>query len=169
MHLKDTVICDLDGTIADGRWRLHLLPPPERRHLDEAWAEFNLAGLNDPPIQDTIDIVNALALTYRIVILTGRGAIAREVTEQWLEENGVLYDKLIMREIGDCRQDTEVKRAALEDISIENIVCAFDDLPHIVEFMRSLGITVYEVTKYEDNHEYVHANAKYKDGEYKDD
>lgn len=169
MQLKDTVVVDLDGTLADGRWRLHLMPPPERRHLDEAWAEFNLAGIDDPPFQDTIDIVNALALTYRIIILTGRGAIAREVTEQWLEDNGVVYDKLIMREIGDCRQDTEVKRTALEDIGLDNIVCAFDDLPHIVDFMRSLGLTVYEVTRYEDGHDYVRANAKYKDGEYQDE
>lgn len=161
MNLRDTVVCDLDGTLADGRWRLHLLPTPETRNLDAAWAEFNLAGADDPPFQDTIDIVNALALTYRIVILTGRGAVARDVTEQWLEEHGVVYDKLVMREVGDCRKDTEMKLSALEDIGIENIVCAFDDLPHIVDFMRSLGITVYEVTRYDDNHEYVHANAKY--------
>lgn len=166
MNLKDTVVVDLDGTLADGRWRLHLLPTPERRHLDEAWAEFNLAGADDPPFQDTIDIVNSLSLTYRIIILTGRGAVAREVTEQWLDDHGVVYDKLIMREIGDCRKDTDFKRAQLEDIGIENIVCAFDDLPHIVDFMRGLGITVYEVTRYEDNHEYVHANAKY-DGDKK--
>jgi FMN phosphatase YigB (HAD superfamily) len=166
MNLKDTVVVDLDGTLADGRWRLHLLPTPERRHLDEAWAEFNLAGADDPPFQDTIDIVNSLSLTYRIIILTGRGAVAREVTEQWLDDHGVVYDKLIMREIGDCRKDTDFKRAQLEDIGIENIVCAFDDLPHIVDFMRELGITVYEVTRYEDNHEYVHANAKY-DGDKK--
>nr|UVX49284.1 MAG: acid phosphatase [Bacteriophage sp.] len=156
----------MDGTLADGRWRLHLLPTPERRHLDEAWAEFNLAGADDPPFQDTIDIVNSLSLTYRIIILTGRGAVAREVTEQWLDDHGVVYDKLIMREIGDCRKDTDFKRAQLEDIGIENIVCAFDDLPHIVDFMREMGITVYEVTRYEDNHEYVHANAKY-DGDKK--
>ena len=166
MNLKDTVVVDLDGTLADGRWRLHLLPTPERRHLDEAWAEFNLAGADDPPFQDTIDIVNSLSLTYRIIILTGRGAVAREVTEQWLDDHGVVYDKLIMREIGDCRKDTDFKHAQLEDIGIENIVCAFDDLPHIVDFMRGLGITVYEVTRYEDNHEYVHANAKY-DGDKK--
>ena len=166
MNLKDTVIVDLDGTLADGRWRLHLMPPPERRHLDEAWAEFNLAGIDDPAFQDPSDIVNALALTYRIVILTGRGAIARKVTEDWLEQNGVVYDKLIMRDIGDCRQDTEVKRAALEDIGLENIVCTFDDLPHICDFMRDLGLTVYEVTRYPEDSEYVHANAKYKDGKY---
>lgn len=166
MNLRDTVVCDLDGTLADGRWRLHLLPSPERRHLDEAWAEFNLAGADDPPFQDTIDIINSLSLTYRIIILTGRGAVAREVTEQWLDDHGVVYDKLIMREIGDCRKDTDFKHAQLEDIGIENIVCAFDDLPHIVDFMRGLGITVYEVTRYEDNHEYVHANAKY-DGDKK--
>lgn len=166
MQLKDTVVVDLDGTLADGRWRLHLMPPPEKRHLDEAWAEFNLAGIDDPAFQDTVDIVNALALTYRIIIVTGRGAIAREVTEDWLEQTGVVYDKLIMREIGDCRQDTEVKRSALEDIGLDNIVCAFDDLPHICDFMRDLGLTVYEVTRYPEDNEYVHANAKYKDGKY---
>ncbi len=158
----DTVIVDLDGTLADGRWRIGLMPPPDQRHIDTAWLEFNRMAAWDFPITGTVDVVRALAEAgYRIVILTGRGAATREITEQWLENWAVPYDKLIMREVGDCRPDTEIKLEALESLGgPEYVLCAFDDLPHIVDLWRSKGITTYEVTRYEPDDHYVQANQK---------
>lgn len=149
---RPVVIVDLDGTLSDGRWRLHLLPDESTRHLDSAWATFNLAAADDPAFKDTIDVVNNLGMFCEIIILTGRGAIAREVTEVWLAQNGVDYDQLIMRDIGDSRKDTVVKAEIINELRSKGrkILCAFDDLPHIVDMFRSMGITTYEVTRYED-------------------
>lgn len=144
--MKDIVIVDLDGTLACGQHRLHLLPSVENRHLTECWDEFNLACAGDAPIEDTIAIVNSLyAQGYHIVILTGRCDVAKEFTVEWLQLHDVCYDQLIMRKAGDHRQDIVLKEAVLREIGLDKIICAFDDLPHVVSHIRSLGITCYHV------------------------
>ncbi|CBY88561.1 hypothetical protein [Pantoea phage LIMEzero] len=150
---RPVVIVDLDGTLSDGSWRLHLLPDEQHRHLDAAWATFNLAASDDPAYTDTIDVVNNLGMFCDIVILTGRGAVARAITENWLDKHGVDYDQLIMRAIGDSRKDTVFKAEVVNELRSQGrkILCAFDDLPHIVDMFREMGITTYEVTRYTDH------------------
>lgn len=144
--MKSKVIVDLDGTLACGQHRLHLLPSQENRHRTECWDEFNLACSNDAPITDTIKIVNSLFKQgHEVIILTGRCDVAKDLTIQWLEKHRVHYDRLIMREAGDHRQDIVLKESILREIGIDTILCAFDDLPHVVSHIRGLGITCYHV------------------------
>lgn len=144
------VIWDLDGTLADGRHRLHLLPTKDYDKT-ESWTEFNLAAVDDLPFRDNIELCNSLwEAGYHIVILTGRSDIAREVTEYWLDEFCVGYDELVMRKQSDNRKDTVIKEEYLHSIGLENILCCFDDLPHIAYHLRSLGLTCHLVTHYEE-------------------
>lgn len=147
--MKRTVIFDLDGTLADGRHRLHALPKVDP-HLPRSWDEFNKLAIYDKPIQDNISLCNALYMNWDVVILTGRNEIVRAETEQWLYENGVRYDELIMRSLDDDRKDIHTKEEVVKRIGVENILCAFDDLPHVVKHFRSLGITTHQVTEHED-------------------
>lgn len=142
------IIFDLDGCLSDGKHRLHLLPPYEKRGDTNAWVEFNLASGSDLPIQDNIDLLNILALTHRIVILTGRGAVAKDVTLEWLDKHGVNYDNIIMRGENDHRPDVEYKESILKPMK-DHIVCCFDDLEHVAKHIRSLGITCHLTTHYE--------------------
>lgn len=170
-HKRKAVIFDLDGTLRNGQHRLHLMPPPELRGIDSAWDEFNLAAEHDEPIKDTIDVLLDLGMFNDIFILSGCGAIAERITKDWLERHGVIYDRLMMRQIGDCRVDTLVKEDMIRQLQTEGyeIRCAFDDLPHICDHFRAMGITTYEVTRYADaaehprkgsTHPYVAANYK---------
>lgn len=149
-----TVVFDLDGTLACGKHRLHLLPHKDSAQVTQSWNEFNLAAGADEPIQDNIDLCNNLCNNmcepHNIVILTGRCAIARQITVQWLALNGVCYDTLIMRPEDDHRPDTEFKEEELRKIGLENILCAFDDLEHVAKHMRSLGVTCHLVTHYDE-------------------
>lgn len=147
--MKKTVIFDLDGTLADGRHRLHALPKVDP-HLPRSWDEFNKLAVYDNPIQDNIDICNSLELSYEVVILTGRNEMVREDTVKWLDKNGVCYNQLIMRGLDDDRKDIHTKEEVVKRIGVENILCAFDDLPHVVKHFRSLGITTHQVTEHED-------------------
>lgn len=162
--LRNIVICDLDGTLADGQWRLHMLPPEHMRGIDSAWAEFNLAGQYDTLIHSTAMVIDALHRAgYYVIILTARGEISRDVTLRWLEKYCVSYHELIMRGIGDSRPDTEYKREVVQRLMDEGhtITCAFDDLPHVVDMLRGMGVTTYEVTRYvDDSQEYVRANNR---------
>ena len=147
--MKKIVCFDLDGTLADGRHRLHLLPTKDYDKT-ESWTEFNLAAVDDLPFRDNIELCNSLGeVGYHIVILTGRSDVARDITTEWLFHHGVLYDELVMRSQSDNRKDTVIKEEYLRSIGLENILCCFDDLPHVAYHMRSLGLTCHLVTHYD--------------------
>lgn len=148
--MKSIVIMDLDGTLADGRHRLHLLPTKDY-NLTESWTEFNLAAIDDTPLWDNIHVCNALALGgYKVIVLTGRSDVARDITLKWLVQHGVLFDDLVMRKQTDNRKDVQIKEEYLRSIGLDNILCAFDDLPHVAYHMRGLGLTCHLVTHYEE-------------------
>lgn len=147
--MKHIVVFDLDGTLSNGKHRLHLLPKEEDRDKDAAWAAFSLAAIDDTIIVDNVELLRTLAIHYDIIILTGRGAISQDITIKWLRENYIPYDRLIMRPIGDCRQDIEFKEAMLRQIGLGEILCCFDDLKHVANHIRSLGVTCHLVTDYE--------------------
>lgn len=146
-----TVTFDLDGTLADGRHRLHLLPTKDYDKT-ESWTEFNLASIWDSPFPDNIELCNLFAFGdyYNVVILTGRSDVARSITEDWLDSHGVCYNELVMRKQSDNRKDTVIKEEYLRSIGLENILCCFDDLPHVAYHLRSLGLTCHLVTHYEE-------------------
>lgn len=145
---KNIIVFDLDGTLANGKHRNHLVPKPDAAHETYAWDEHNLASVYDTPIQDTIDLCNVLEQTHRIVILTGRCEVAREITEEWLRHHRVAYDNLIMRGRDDHRPDTLYKEEELLQLGLDNILCCYDDLEHVATHMRGLGLTCYLVNKY---------------------
>lgn len=145
-----TVIFDLDGTLADGRHRLHLLPTKDYDKT-ESWTEFNLAAVDDLPFLNNIEMCNLFAFGdyYNVVILTGRSDVARAITGEWLNKHGVQYNELVMRSQSDNRKDTVIKEEYLRSIGLENILCCFDDLPHVAYHLRSLGLTCHLVTHYD--------------------
>lgn len=149
--MKDVIIVDYDGTLSDGRHRLHLLPKAEDAHQTYAWDKFNLAAGEDTPFLDTIELVRTLyAAGKTIIILTGRCDIAKELSEKWLWEHGVPYHQLIMRPAECHDKDTVFKERELRAIGLDRIQLALDDLEHICKFMRGLGITCYQVTHYDE-------------------
>lgn len=143
------VIFDLDGTLADGTHRLHLLPTVDL-HLTDSWNEFNRASKDDSPIHSTIEVCNIMVRAgWRVIILTGRSDIVRAETEAWLERNFVMYSELVMRPHSDNRKDTVIKEEFLRNqVGLENIVAAWDDSPAVIEHLRGLGITTYAVCDY---------------------
>jgi hypothetical protein len=148
--MKKAVIFDLDGTLACGKHRLHLLPRHEDAHIDTAWERFSLAAGDDSPIIDNIAIMNVLEQNYHTVILTGRGMISIDVTADWLADNNCHYNELIMRPIGNCQLDTDFKTKVVNELRVEHdIVCAWDDKDTVCKMFRDMGITAHQVTDYE--------------------
>lgn len=144
------VIFDYDGTLSDGTHRLHLLPK-ENQHLTETWIHFNSACVNDSPIQDTIDVMNAMYdAGFYVIVLTGRSDHVKAESVKWLRDAGARYHLLEMRKQTDNRKDTIIKEEFLRKIGLHNIVAAWDDSPNVIEHLRSLGITTYQVCDYGD-------------------
>lgn len=150
--MKHAYVFDLDGTLSDGRHRLHLLPSPEDVGKCEAWDAFNMECDKDTPIVDNIYLCNSLFNSgFHIIILTGRSDIAYDKTVKWLSDNKVRYNELLMREQHDDRKDIYFKEEMLEYITSRSIkiMGCFDDLDHVAKHIRSLGYTCHLVTHYD--------------------
>jgi predicted kinase len=133
------VIVDIDGTVADCRHRLHHVTHGYRNY-DEFYAEL----VNDPPIQDVVDLVNIIYATKTAVVMcSGRPEDYREATEKWLQDNGVFYDILYMRPSGDFRPDYVIKKQLLDGIIEDGyeIILTIDDRQSVVDMWRENGLT----------------------------
>ena len=125
----DAVILDVDGTVADHS-EVRSPYDTSRYHLDSAHG-------------DVISIAQSLSDTYRVIVTTGRSEEFRDVTEKWLIENCVPFDRIVMRKAGDERNDAIVKHDLFwEFIEPEfNVVAAIDDRARVLRAWRAMGIT----------------------------
>ena len=107
---QDTVLFDIDGTIADIAHRRVFLDqsPPD-------WASFNDAMGADTPNAPVVSLYRSLwnAGTYDIILVTGRNERFRKITQQWLAWNEIPFDRLIMRADKDNRADHIIKEEIL--------------------------------------------------------
>lgn len=148
--MKNVVIFDLDGTLACGKHRLHLLPTKDL-HLTESWTEFNLACADDALTGANAALAEALWYQgHEVIILTGRSDIARDLTVDWLDKHDISYDRLIMRRHDDNRKDTIIKEEELRRIGLDRILLCVDDRLDVARHLRSLGLTVLVCTEYTD-------------------
>lgn len=119
-------LCDLDGTLC-------LLPAgvyyPAAHNRDYTLDRCNVAVKT---------AINALEREVYVILLSGREDKHRAATVQWLEENEVLYDELIMRATGDQRADFIVKK----ELYMGNVwgkydvIGVLDDRPSVVRMWR---------------------------------
>ena len=124
------IICDLDGTLADNKWR---------NPYDASQCQ------NDPCIEP---IRNILEVYYRfmgwsIVYLSGRDNEFRPQTNEFLRKYHCPPGQLFMRPAGDKRKDWVVK-SELFDKNVRqmyNVRFVLDDRDQVVKFWRRLGLT----------------------------
>jgi len=127
-----SIFIDIDGTIADLTHRVH--------HIDNSnpssekdWEAFYRDISKDRPIPSTIGMVKALANSgWFIILITGRDAERRGLTEAWLKEHNVPWDVLLMRPIGNHTTDVEIKRTWLRKMRDGELVFRGVDVPEIV-------------------------------------
>lgn len=137
---KETVIFDLDGTLADVEHRRIFI---ERRPQD--WAAFYRACTQDAPNVPVIETARALsAAGYEIVILTGRSDEVRAETLSWLKLYSVPFDQLFMRRDGDFTPDEKLKAMWLENFDSSRVLGVFEDRPKVVRMWREKGIFCFD-------------------------
>ena len=99
-------------------------------------------------LTDYIDYATYVGFVdVKTLILTGRDAKYRAECEAWLSEQGVHYNRLIMRPEGDTRNDAVVK-SDLWDEHIDgkfNVLMHYDDRNRVVNGLRRKGIKVAQV------------------------
>jgi hypothetical protein len=61
-------------------------------------------------------------------------------------DNGIPYDKLLMRQAEDTRKDSIIKLELFNEVKLDYyVVGVFDDRNQVVELWRDLGLQCYQV------------------------
>jgi len=148
--MRDAVIFDIDGTLADVDEFLHHLV--HRPDSPRDWEGFHTA-VGEAKVK--LEVLSMLHLYQirgvHVILLTSRNVDWQKETMDWLKKNNITYDRLMMRSKGDRRSAPEFKEDRFKKISQEfNIVHVFDDHPGVVGVAEELGIPVTKVPGYEE-------------------
>lgn len=129
---------DIDGTLA----RMNGRGPFEWHRVGE-----------DELVEGVALMVDAIRSPHehgnKIVVVSGRDAICRSQTEEWLNRHGVVYDDLFMRAEGDNRKDSIVKNEIFwRDIAPKyRVLGVLDDRDQVVDMWRSMGLFCAQVAR----------------------
>ena len=148
--MRDAVIFDIDGTLADVDEFLHHLV--HRPDSPRDWEGFHTAVGEAKVKQDILSMLHLYEIRgVHIILLTSRNIEWFNETVAWLGKNHIDYDMLVMRSKNDRRPAPEFKEDRLKRIMLEyNIVHLFDDHPGVCGVAKELGIPVTKVPGYEE-------------------
>lgn len=126
------IIVDIDGTLAHMKGRSPY--------------DWDRVGEDEC---DTIikEIVNAYDNYGVVIVMSGRDASCRAITEKWLNDNNIVWDTLLMREEGDMRKDSIVKRELFDTYIAGHyfIEYVLDDRQQVVDMWRDMGLKCLQV------------------------
>lgn len=138
MKRQKAILVDLDGTLVNISSIRHFV---EDGHKD--FDAFHRASMDCPPnFQVNHRIKHFSAKGFATVIVSGREAKFRRLTEFWIAMWDVPCDDLIMRANGNCESDVDVKRNMFNVlINKFEIVEAIDDRQNLLDMWQELKIS----------------------------
>lgn len=148
---KSVVIFDIDGTLADAEHRRH--------HLDKTpkdWDSFFAECHADAGIPQVLQLVSLFYALKHVVFFTGRSTEHLDMTVTWLSKHTglaerVIRERLYMREAGDRREDSVVKREMLYRFLVNNqdaqIWGVFDDRHSVCQMWVEERVFVFDVAQ----------------------
>ena len=159
--MKDIIVCDLDGTLANCEHRVHHVQKVDGAGLkrkpdwDAFYAGVRKDTVNKPVHQLLINMcgwnMHYEWRTHEVIFCTGRPERCRVDTEWWLEtKTNVPSDgyKLLMRKDGDFRADYVVKQEILDaHIDKDRVLFVLDDRQQVVDMWRRNGLTCFQVAE----------------------
>jgi len=143
--LPQAIVCDLDGTLA----KMVARGPYD-------WDKVDTDAVNSPVrhVLDTYGYSNMMLNEddedehVEIILFSARDGSSRDLTESWLRTHNIHYNQLIMREAGDMRKDSTVKKEMYEQFLEDkyNILFVLDDRDSVVELWRNeIGVPCFQV------------------------
>lgn len=131
--LPSAIICDIDGTLA---------------HMTNR-GPFEWDKVGDDECDDVIRDMLALHAdrVREIIMLSGREDVCREATAAWLRKHDVAFDQLLMRQAGDHRKDSIIKKEIFDTMIDGKFDVRFvlDDRNQVVEMWRAEGLKCLQV------------------------
>ncbi|MDO5494234.1 MAG: hypothetical protein Q4G64_00805, partial [bacterium] len=135
-------IFDMDGTLVDVTSVRHYVTGRPRN-----FDRFHRASAFCPPHRWVVDMARELHEGGVVVlVVTGRAAQYRQLSEDWLAKWEVPYSRLETRGFRDNRADFVVKEEILLRLMAEyEIAMAVDDNPDVISLWQRYEIPVVEV------------------------
>jgi hypothetical protein len=141
------IIVDIDHTIADARWRDHLLPQ---------WDAYFADQDKDQPIHEVVAILRSMVHyhncvhmdgTCYVLAVTGRPERTRNQTLLWLKTNLIPVHEVLMRPDGDHTAAPELKLRLINGVIKDpgDIVFILEDDPAVVAALKTLGRPILQV------------------------
>jgi predicted kinase len=128
----NAIIVDIDGTLAHMKGR----SPYDWDRVGEDECDTIIKG-----------IVNEYDNYGVVIVMSGRDSSCRAITEKWLNDNNIVWDTLLMREEGDMRKDSIVKRELFDTYIAGHyfIEYVLDDRQQVVDMWRDMGLKCLQV------------------------
>jgi len=163
--MKNTVIFDLDGTLANIDSRRDISMKPNGKLDWDIFAAPNSILALDKPNAPVIKMAQMFkADGFKIVIFSGRNDRGFDATVQWLNDFKVPFDLLVMRPdkfkdkswpIADGNPATpdmrfmpdEILKKVMLDtfVDINDVFLVVDDRDKVVKMWRDLGLNTFQV------------------------
>lgn len=142
LGLPPAIIVDIDGTLAHNTGR----SPYDYTKVSEDVIDEIIRGLVD-------DWSYASLYQGKVLIVSGRDHTCREETQQWLKDNGITYERLLMRDAalsdnhGNKLPDYIVKYTLFNEHirGKYNVQFVLDDRDQVVDMWRKLGLKCLQV------------------------
>lgn len=142
--MKPYAIIDIDGTLTKVGGRVECLKsnPPD-------WDSFYSRCGEDEAVQEVVRLVRSLRRDYLMILCSGRRESCRATTDEWMARHGIEFHRMLLREDGDHRHDTEVKPEMLEryGIPLELVAFVLEDRNSMVKKWRELGLVCLQVAE----------------------
>jgi len=145
---QPAVIFDRDGTLAS----VAHVAPTDRDNA--SWAAYNAAMPFDAPVPHIAALLRAIRPGVVRIMTSGRAqgdypGDRRRLFQMrdWLAKHDLPIDVLIMRQGGDQRRDSIVKREMYDDLiaPFYDVRYVVDDRPQVVDMWRDIGLPVLAV------------------------
>ena len=145
---KNTVIFDLDGTLADITARKELATKSNGKLDWDVFFDSSNIKL-DVPNKPVVKMAQMLAEDgFTIIIFSGRSDKTILTTKSWLSRNRIPFQKLVMRDskTNHFTPDDILKKDMLDKhVDINDVFLVVDDRDKVVKMWRSLGLNVFQV------------------------
>lgn len=133
--LPKAIICDLDGTLA----------------IHNGRNPYDCLKAGEDSLNEIIANILWMYETngYQIIFFSGRNGECYNITNDWLILNGFKNYILVLREEGDNRKDSIVKKEMFDDIVKDKFYIEFvlDDRQQVVDMWRKIGLTCLQVAE----------------------
>ena len=146
--MKNTIIFDLDGTLALVDKRREVSKLPDGKMNWDEWSNPSNIKL-DEPNEPVIKMAQLFAEDgFNIVIFSGRTNRTEKTTRSWLSKNRIPFHLLVMRDSKALHfvPDDILKKNMLDKwVDIDDVFLVVDDRNKVVDMWRDLGLTVFQV------------------------